>query len=316
MSTYLDQLSLKTCEALFLFENFALGTEGTTVATDSISAVGSLGVANLLSPALDTAYRSKLLSDAESLKSGKITVRFTLGQSRPIDCVAIVMGNCRVPWAVDFYRGNPSVDSPVFSSSWTDPIVRGKVADYEWRTMPWNLGPSERELSRMASEFRLRSLIQSDQTYYGIRYVDIRFDVTSERLTYQGADYLQFGLPFIGQSFQPEINVLLDWELGIEDRSEVHRTEAGGLLGRHRAKLGTLAFALGYLSRDEALTKLFSSWMRRHGKLGRIFAWIEPDQPGYFYDQSMVATATSLPNIAMTNVNLPSAKGWQLTETE
>lgn len=311
----LEQSLIDDYEAIFVLDDWSLGTNGCTVSASSEQATGSLGVENLLSPALDTAWRSGGWQVARPTSS-IISVIFALGQPRVVDWVSLHRHNVRVPWRVSYHRGSPGSSPAVYQSGWHDPIVRASLSDFTYRDLRYTLGPETDDLELWESQFRLDSFIRAPTPFYGIRYVRIEFDIAEATDFLQSTDYLHVGKALIARSFQPRINVLLDWEMGYEDRSEVHRVESGALLGRRRQGGRTLALVLGYLDHDEAFERLLTGYIRKHGKLGRVFVWVEPTQRRYFYDQAMTATATTLPKIAMANLNWPAAKGWQLEETE
>lgn len=301
------------CEAVLVLDNWALGTNGASVAANSAAQTGSLHAANLLSPALDCAYRSDSL--VEPKKSGEpVAVIFDLGRGRAVNWVSIHHHNSRMPWRVSLYRRSGPNGAPVWVSDWHDPVVRAELTDFTYRDLRYTLGPDPFDLERWAAQMQLDSFIKTPDTFYAIRHIKIEFDAT--RQLYQPTDYVQVGHVAVARSFQPRINVLLDWEISYNDRSELHRVESGALMGRKRSGSRVLAFTLGYVDRDEAFERVLTGFMRKHGQLGRVFVWVEPEHRRYFYDQAMTATATSLPKVAMANLDWPAAKGWQLEETE
>ncbi len=319
-----EQVTVQRSEALFLLENHALGINGTTVTATSEQPTGSLIVENLLSPALDTAYRSGSLAALNAINIKEITVRFRFGRGRSVSAAVLGASNVRVPWKIKLYRFDPVSSPAEFESAFTDPIIRGRMDEFDWLEMPWDLGPDTDDLTLWTDSFRLRSIIVADRTYHGTQWVDLVFNIddANQGLRFQG-DFIQFGTALLAQALQPEINMLLDWELGVEDFSEIRRVESAALRGRHRAKLTTFAFTLGFLGkqssvrgREEGFRKIFSGWMKKQGLLGPLFVWPEPDHPAEFYAQSMIATATTLPKIAMANLDWLAATGWFLTETE
>ncbi len=311
-----EQATVTGTQALFLLENHALGVNGSTVTATSEQTTGSLTVDNLLSPDLDTAFRSGSLAALNDVGITEIIVRFNLGTGRTVRTVATGASNVRVPWRTKFYNSDPTSSPAEFESALTDSIVRGRMDEFTWLEMPWDLGPRHDDLELWTETFRLRSIIVADRDYFDIQYVDLVFSVTDENqnLRFQG-DFLQFGTAIVSDSLQTRINIVLGWGLGVNDLSETHRVEGGGMHGRHRAKLTTLGFTFGFLERDEAYRKIFRN-MKTQGELGRLFVWVEPQHPADFYWQSMIATATTLPKITMAHLNWPAANGWQLTETE
>jgi len=315
----LAQITPLSPNAMFLLENHGLGLAGATVTANSLQPTGNLTADQLLSPSLDTAWRSGSLSDTVAMAAigNVVRVRFTLGSPRTVDTVALGAGNVRTPWSISLYNNDPVTTPAIFTSPETNPIIRGRMGDFDWTPMPWTLGPSTERLDLWAAEFRLRSIIQADKSYAGITHVDVLLNATDASLTAQ-ADYYQLGTVYIAQAFAPKINVLNGWNIGVNDLSETHRTDAGGMFGRKRARLRTFPFMMQYLSRIEAFHVVLDYTMEE-GKLGIIFAWVEPNEPAFFYQHSMFGTATNLPDAVMANAAPRvgrAVQGWRITETE
>lgn len=320
MSETAYQPSVESHEILLLLENFGLASEGASVTSTSSVETGTLRVANLALPDLDRHWRSKPIAE-RSAKGSNVTIRVDLGRSRRVNFVSLHRHNIRLPFRVRFFKsalGGGVSGSPVYQSPWTQPIVRARPED--WATfseMPWTLGPRLEDLDDWAANKRLDSFVLSDEIYSNVRAYEIEINTANAYLDSNGgASYLQMGLPMIGLAFRPRINMLLNWEMGVVDRSESVRVESGALLGRRGSIGRRLGFVLGYVDRDEAFSTLMTRWMRRHGKLGRAFVWAEPSQRRYFYDQAMVATAASLPKVAMAHLEYPAASGFVFEETE
>ena len=321
MAEELEQFTARRIEMMLLLENFSLGQEGATVATDSQQPDSSNVVANLLDPSMDTAWES-----ADLLPLGTdqlLTVRYDLGSPRTINTVAPVGTNLRLPTKIKFYQNNPSLSPPIYDGPFTDPIMRAKFGDFSWLDLEWwTLGPDDDDLAFWGETSQLRSVFQSDVDYTGIRWVDIVMDANDAMTRpYQG-DSVQIAGCFIAKSYQPSINMLLGWALGVDDTSTVHRTESGSARGRNREKLREFSFALDFLGkkgphagRVEAFKTIHTKFANRLGKLGYVFAWPEPKHPFFFYDTSMVCTAETLPRSVMVNYEWPGAIGWKLKET-
>lgn len=322
-----EQLQLVKKNALFLLRNLALGVEGTTVTTTSQHPVGSMFASNLLSPALDSPWRSGSLADNLALPSplAEFRLRFKLGEPETVNAVAFHGSNIRLPIRALFYSQDPESSAADFDSDWVNPIILASMRDFGWRDMPWTLGPRSSKLKFWQQNFQLTSLIVADRDYYGVQWVDLLFDVSEEQLFLQLADYLQFSLPTIARALQPPVNVLLGWSLGVDDTSITHRTESGSLRGRHRAKLKTFAFTLAHAGlfnpggsegRQQQFRLIYTELANDQGRLGRVFVWPEPKKPAFFYDQAFLGTSESLPSIVMAHSDLPDATGWVIKETE
>lgn len=322
-----EQLQLVEENALFLLKNLAEGVEGATVTTTSQSPVGSMFASNLLSPALDSPWRSDSIADNLAIPSPLefFRLRFKLGEPSTVNAVLFSGSNIRLPIRALFYRQDPTGNPSDFDSDWVNPIVLGMIRDFTWTEMPWTLGPRSSKLEFWQETFALNSLIVSDRDYYGIQWIDVLIRVLPEDLHLQPSDFVQTSLLTIGRSLQPAINILEGWSMGVDDLSLTHRTEGASLRGRHRPKLSTFAFTLahagllnpgGLEGRQQQFRKIFTDHMKERGKLGRVFVWPEPTQRVFFYDQAFLGTSTELPSIVMTFTDLPDARGWVITQTE
>lgn len=310
--TVAEQSIVESHELLLVLDNYALATDGATVTATSTATPGNLTAEKLLTSHLDEGWRSGSLAALVASGTEVVTLRVTLGGPRTVDWLGLHRSNVVVPFRVRLFR-TATAASPLYESAWTEPIVRALPGDFEtFSAMPWTLGPNVETILERAGDFRLDSFIQAPTTQ-AVRVVEIDFEVSAG--ANGEADYLQFGMPTIACAFRPRVNMTLGWKVGIEDRSQTYRAESGTLLGRKKSRGRSFAFGLGFLDRDEAFGRIFSAWMQKHGKLGRVFVWPEPAQRLYFHDVAMVATATSLPAVAMSRLEWPSAEGWMLEET-
>lgn len=300
---------------LLLLENYALSTEGATISASSVatSSAGSLSAAGAINPNLDTAWRSDALLRARPQGAAAVeTVTIALGSPRAVDAVAIAATNNRLPWRVRFRKAAGS--AAVYESPWHAAIVRGTMGEWTWPDMPWQLGPDERDLERWGAEFDLRAIILADQVYYGVSVVEIDFDSSSQQHRDLMPDYLQVGLVWASRSFRPRTNILPDWEVSVDDLSVTHRGDGGGLGGREGPRLTSFAFTIEHADRDEAY-RVIHPFLVRHGKLGRVFAWMEPHRRADFRALSGVGTLETLPAIYAANLDWPAARSWVFKET-
>jgi hypothetical protein len=311
--TVAEQSLVESHELLLVLDNYALATDGATVEATSTAEPGNLTAPKLLTAHLDEGWRSGSLAALAAAGETVVTLRWLLGGPRIVDWLGLHRSNVRVPFRVRLFR-TATAASPLYESPWTNPVVRALPGDFPtFSAMPWTLGPEAAALDRAAAAFRLDSFVQAPLTQ-SVRVVEVDFDVASG--ANGGVDYLQFGMPTIARSFRPRVNMTLGWKVGLEDRSDTYRAESGALLGRQKSRGRSFAFSLDYLDRDEAFGRIFSDWMEKHGKLGRLFAWPEPEQRLWFHTAAMVATATTLPAVAMSKLEWPAATGWVLEGTE
>jgi hypothetical protein len=316
------QTTLESHEVLLLFRNFALASEGAT-ATADWTASDDMGPDNLLTERLSAPWRSDSIAawvasaPFDPSTVGIIRARIDLGRPRAINTVSIHRHNVLVPWQVYLYTSPPGFNpTPIAATEWLDPIVRASLEDFDWYDMPWALGPRQEDLDRWQTLFRLDSVALFDRTYYGVRYIDLRFDVSEG--SNHGVDYIQAALCFACRSFRPRINMPTGWNLPVIDRSTVRRTQGGAIRGRRRPIHAGFAFSLPFIDRDEAFEKILTGWAKRAGALGIAFAWPEPQQRlrRYFYDTRILGTLTSMPQVAMDHLEWPAATGFVIEETE
>lgn len=333
---------------LLAFDNLALGTAGATVSTYGPASGGNLQSGNLLTAALDEAWRSGSISDwyalnvdgpgprsADSTNDWRmIRLRFALARPSIVDTVILQRTNVRCRWRSKFYRGNPAngASPAVHDTDWLDPVVRSALSDWEWPTstaatflpnsMPWTLGPTEQRLDELTDRFRLDQPHQLTTPLVGITHVDILFDVedgtnggASELKAYQPADYLQVSNVFIGRAFRPRINMTHDWEHAPEDLARIERTDAGAAHGRTRARLRAFAFNLDSLDDDEALETILDSWLMRHGTLGRVWVWPVPGQRRFFYQTAFTGTLQRMGKVTAAKLDWLTSKGFVIVET-
>ena len=310
----MEQLQPIEMTIMLLFDNYALGTEGASVAASS-TAPGDLVVSNLLTPWLDEHWRSGSIKELQGEKftpnTPTVTLQWALGQARAIDTVYLGRHNIRTsPLRVRFYQGPPSISSACFESAWTDPIIRGRLDEFTWTDLIWHLGPRESDLTTWQLTWDLDSLVIADQLYHGITHVEL--DIGSSPDQNRGVDYFQIGYPIVCRAFQPKVNVVLGWSFETVDRTEVLRTDAGEPTGRRRSIGKRLLFTLKYLKRQEAFARVFSAYCQRHGLSGRVFAWLEPGHPRWFYAQRILGTSVELPEVTMNVLDWPSATSWAL----
>lgn len=306
-----EQQQFQQATILLCFDNFAMGTSGATVSANSSSG-GDLVVANLLTPWLDEHYRTGEVGPDHAAKA-PIRITWDLGRPRSLDTLTLHRHNIREPLVVRWFKQSPAASSPIWESDPIDPIIRARMRDFNWKDMPWNLGPRSVDLDHWQQTYQLDSIVQSPEVHHGVRFVQLEAPVTGLN---NGVPWYQIGYPGIWRSFQPEINMVLGWGLEGVDRSEVDRTDAGALVGRARNIGKKLTFTLSYLERDEAFGRVFNDYVMAKGKLERVFVVVEPEQRRHFYAQRMVATATKLPRARMPRLEWPSAEGWVLESTE
>jgi hypothetical protein len=312
-----EQSQFALPEALMFFDQHTLGISGATVSTNSQSTPGNLLVSNLLTDHLDELYRSDSVLAASLTASKEILVRFNFGKPRTIRHVSLIRGNQRLPWRTRIYEGDPATgaaiinESPVSSS-----IVRAHPSQFPtWSSMPtFSLGPSLDNIELWAAQFRLHSIIELDETFYNIQHLDVVFDAT-EGINGE-EDFVQFSLCQAGVGFQPEINILLGWDVGQEDTSVTKRVESQAVLGRKRPVLKGFGFTIGYSEPQEMFSRILTDWGDKSGKLGRVLFWPEPQQRIFFYDTAFIGTLTNLPAAVMANLNLPAGRGFQAQETK
>lgn len=310
------QLNPQSYELFLLLDNYALGQYGTTVGPGTPQQFiedpsGNMPLTAMLDPSLDTAYRSGSISASPNTR---ILIRFAFDRPRTVDSAVIGKHNVRLPWKIHLYDQDPAAALPVYNPPFQEPIVQGNLEDYEWLTMPWNLGPDAEDLALWEEQYLLTSLHVTDRPYTGIRWVDLIFNIEGVERLKQPIDYIQMASFMVGLSFRPRINMSLGWDIAVDDLSDVYRVESGAPRGRNRARLRSFNFALDYLEDDQAFRSIMTQYARRHGRLGIVFAWPEPCKPQHFYDQAMLCTADALPKTAMANLDFPASTGWKLTE--
>jgi hypothetical protein len=272
----------------------------------------------LMTPDLSTAWRSGSLAALAAEKDAPerlVSVLIDLGTARSVNWVSIHRHNVRTPWRADLYKGDPALGAaPVFSSPWTDPIIRAAVRDFSFSDLVFTLGPTQRQLARWTSLFRLDSFIPTDRVYYNVRWIKLTFDgspgVNGE------ADYFQVAYPVAGRTFRPEINMVLGHKITPTDRSDTRRTESGAKRGRKRSHGRTFFFDLGYLELREAYSRILLDWLDEHGTLDLVFVWGQPAHRRHFYATALLGQLSELPSVSMPNLEWPDARGFAVEEAE
>lgn len=317
-----ERVLIEDEEVLLVLENYALGVQGATVATTS-PGPGNLTVDNLLSDALDTAYRTETFKNGTTLLPGwsdgdVVRIRFALNASRDVDTVVLGHHNIRCPYRVLFYNADPAVAPPIYTGAWTDPIVRASFEDFNYYDFSWTLGPSTAKLDSLKAAFELNSIYVTDERVLNATWMDLEFLVTNFDTLALQADYAQLSLVMLAKRFQPRVNVAYGWGLGVEDTSTVRRTEAGAKHGRQRARLKTFACDFGNLRPRPQVFDVLMAHMEDDGRgqLGRIFAWPEPRQRRYFYRQSFIGTAEEMGDVQLSYFDMFTSSGWMFMETK
>ena len=294
-------------QLILLATNRALVSQGASaVSLDPGGSPGNLGVEHVLNPHLDLAWRSSSIAALAGAGHEILTLRIFLGSPRRIDAGTLHKHNIRAATRWRFYSstvGSPS-EKPLWEGDWTDPIVRARLEDFAKYSpggggMPsYSLGPDEEDVDLWAQTFALDTPIFADQPYDGVRTVEVDFDLT--RLDGNGGvDYFQVGFLGCWLAFRPRYN----YRTGqgkftpIDDSIVTRLPETGAALGRERSRRLAFDFSLEHLDREQALRQILTKMTQRNSRLTRVFAWAEPNQRQYFYDQRVLGTLIKPPAI-------------------
>lgn len=316
MPDALAQSRFDRLEMLLTWDNGLLGERGTTVvASNSFASSNDVRVSpspqHLLTDDLGTFWRSaSVAANTDSV----VSLLFTLGEVTPVDIVEIHRHNIRLPWRVSVYSQDPATHAALYTSPWTDPIVRAEMGDYTFDNFDFNLGPTPRQLSDATILSRLDSFILLDRLYSTVQYVKLEIDITVEH--YAQEDWLQIAYPFAGRKWQPPINMVLGHTFEAIDRSEIQRTSGNSVQGRRKPSQRAFTFSIPYLEEYETLRKLISELAYSRGELGRVFCWRKPQDRRTFYDTAFVGTVVNLPKAEQVYLEFTGATGWRIEETE
>lgn len=307
-----NQPSFTRSEALLVWTNYALGHVGASITSNSNADGGKLSASNLEHEALDLPWQSASIATHQSAGSTILRLAVDFGRHRHVNWASIHGHNCRVPWRVRVFRN--VFDGLEHETDWTDPIIRAEVGDFGYYEFQHTLGPDPYTLEALTDEENLDSPLPFTDVY-NARSVHVEFDVSAASALYQTTDSITIGSLILGTSFQSGRNVLLGWEISAEDLSIRLQSRQGAVLGQPLRRLRRLSIVHGYLTLPEAFRDIHGGMVMTAGTLKRVFVWVEPQKPRYFYELAMVATVRDLPRVAMANLNLPNATGWLLQQS-
>lgn len=124
--------------------------------------------------------------------------------------------------------------------------------------------------------------------------------------------YVQIGRVFIGEAWQPSINMLYGAGIGLEDDSEISQSVSGSEDFDQRAKYRVAAFTISNLDVDEAYGQAFDL-MRRVGVTGEVLFQYDPDDTLHALRRSFVGRLRKLSAIEHPNLDAFGA-GWEIKE--
>lgn len=298
---------------LLCYDNVALASAGATAEAAAIS--DKMPAARLVDGNPATLWTSTEImpTGTRPRVDTEKTIILRFAKATRVSFVALGHHNCRVPWRVQFYAGEPELAEPVADSGWYDPIVRADVDELSFADFRFDLGPDPDLLAQLTATTRLHSAIELANKVE-CSALKISFDVSGRANGL--ANSISVSTVIVGNCWRPQFNLLKGWSLGVDDPTELVAAHNGQKFGVARPGATELSFALGWLkrgSRDEA-RELFELWFRKSGKKALVWCWPEPDNLSSFYASAGVWRLEAIPPITMAHLGLAEAKGFKLCE--
>lgn len=282
-------------------------TEGASgYITPAFAAYGSWQAAfpltNLQSPYLYKVARST----TASLANAKF--RLDLGVTRFVNLFAFIRHNLQLPTAASTggkYRIQAGIDNTyaafLYDTGWLPawPAQAYAPGSVPWGSpSSWTGRPTQADVAPYASKafYHYASAIAQ-----GVRYIQIEFDDTTNPYT-----YIELGRLFIGQAWQPQVNLAYGNELGWVDSSPSEESHGGVEFFDVRPVRRTAAFSFEDLSVDQALEIVFDM-QSKLGRTGQLFWAFDPADTYHVYRRCFLATLESLDRLRYPYFNANTA---------
>lgn len=172
-----------------------------------------------------------------------------LQRLRAVSFIALVNHSFSIAARVRITMGSTAGGADLYNSGWLDawPPVRN-IQMQSWRSENWWNGKlTDEERQQYPSDFTLQ-LPSSLLT----RYMRVEIDDAAN-----AAGYVEIGMLFVADAWQPVVNVDLGGSLLWQDKTAVEETEAGLEFFGQKARRRRASFRLSHLTTDEAMSRAF-----------------------------------------------------------
>jgi hypothetical protein len=246
---------------------------------------------------LANASNRVLAKKARTTDTLESSTRFecTFNEGRPVNVVAIAAHNLttQAMWRIRLYAESAKITLVYDSGEIPVWPAIFNTSDLEWEYNNWWEGTiSDDERTNYTP---LASNISTNLNIALSMVVDI-FDSSNPD------GYIEFGRIFIGESFQPTINMRYGAQLGYEENTNIELTLSNNEYFDVKTPRRTASFQLDGLSKDEAFTKTYVM-QRQQGIHSEVFFCYDPDIDQTMYLRTFLGRLKSIDPISQPYVD-------------